>query len=148
MLGNTDWLHFFYQENTIVSVCANFPQWKETCYAFLSFSVSHSSSCKRSWKSAPTDTPLSHRKHCPWNVSPLTLCLSDITLCHRVTNLHIFCLTASLACKNWLSAAALLSSAVLGQACVSWPVRGERVIRRGALKRQELKQSVSDRGGI
>ena len=37
---------------------------------------------------------------------------------------------------------------MLGQACVSWPIRADWVFVRGALKRQELKRSVSDRGGI
>ena len=36
----------------------------------------------------------------------------------------------------------------LVQACVNWPIRGDLVFWSGPLKRQELKQSVSDRGGL
>ena len=49
----------------------------------------------------------------------------------------------------WFSLAALLLFVVLAQACASWPIRADWIFRRGgALKRQELKQSISDRGGI
>ena len=39
----------------------------------------------------------------------------------------------------------LLFLGLLAQACVSWPTRAE-YLRRGAFKRQELKQSDSDGG--
>lgn len=55
---------------------------------------------------------------------------------------------ASLAHENVFSAAALLLFAVLGQVCESGPIRAERLFRRGALKRQELNRSVSDRAGV
>ena len=48
---------------------------------------------------------------------------------------------ASLAHKNKSSTAALLLLAVLGQACVSWPIRAHW----GSLKRQEWKQTDSMR---
>ena len=48
---------------------------------------------------------------------------------------------ASLARENWFSTAALLLLALLAQACMSWPIREDWVFGRGALKRQELKQS-------
>ena len=38
--------------------------------------------------------------------------------------------------------------AVLDQACVNWPIRAGWVFRRRALKRQELKQSVSGRAAL
>ena len=85
--------------------------------------------CKRvRVKSAPTESPLSHRKHCSWNassvVSPLILWLCDITLCHRVTYLHNLCLASSFTSKNTFCTAALLV-VLLGQSCVSWPIRGD-----------------------
>lgn len=55
---------------------------------------------------------------------------------------------ASLAFKNWFITPALLLLAVLGHACVSWPIGGDRLFGRWALKRQQLKQIVIDRGGI
>ena len=58
---------------------------------------------------------------------------------HHVTNyLHNLCLVADLAQNNWFSTAALL---------LALPIRGDWAIRRGggALKRLQLKKSVSDR---
>ena len=68
------------------------------------------------------------------------------TLLHHVIYLHSEYLMASLALKNWLSTAALLLSAVLAQACVSWPIRADRVFRRGRGIREELKQHFRQRG--
>ena len=51
--------------------------------------------------------------------------------------------------ENLFSTAAPLSLAVLAQACVRWPIPADWVSGKGgSLKRQEVKQSVSDRGGI
>ena len=55
-----------------------------------------SCACKiNSWSSAPTEAPLSHRKHCSSNASrvvpPLSQWLCDITLRHIVTHLHNLC---------------------------------------------------------
>lgn len=66
----------------------------------------------------------------------------DFVTSRYVTRLHNLCLAVCLAPENRFSTAALLSVVVLGQACASWPIRGEG----GALKRQEIKQRVSDRG--
>ena len=109
----------------------------------LSFSVLCRFLCKRSWKlkrskPAPSEAPLSHRKHCSWNTSSVVP-LYSVTLwhrssCHHVTHLHNFRLAASLARGNWFSSAALMLLAVLGQACVGWPIRRNWVFRRGGLK--------------
>ena len=102
-------------------------------------------------KVSPTVDPFLHRKHCSWNASSvgpaLILSLGDITLRYHVTHLHILCLAVSFAQNNWYNAAALLL-VVLAQTIMSWPIRAYCVLRRGALNRRELKQSVSDRGGI
>ena len=101
---------------------------------------------KRS-KSTPAGTPLSHRLPCSWNASsvapPLILWRFDIRVTYLL-NVYI----AALAHKNSFGKAALLSLAVLAQACVGWPLREGLVFRRRVLKRRELKQSLSDREGI
>ena len=119
----------------------------------LPFSGLCSCACKRSWKlkrlkPAPTEAPLSHRKRCSWNTSsvvpPLIPWLGDTkSQCHTFAS---FYLAASLAYHDWFSTAALLLLlAVLGQACVSWPVRAEWVFQaEGAFKRRGSKQTVSD----
>ena len=81
-----------------------------------------------------TEAPRSHRKHCSWNASselspPLFPWLCDLILRHTFSN---YCPTASL--KDWFSTAALFILAVLGQACVSWPIRGHWVFGRRCLK--------------
>ena len=124
----------------------------ETYYAFFFFPISFSVYLflqkilkikKKSSKSTPTEAPLSHSKHCSWNASsvvpPLILWICDITLCHRVTHLYNLCPAASLACKNWFSTAALLLSAVLAQACWSWPIREDWLFRRRSLKETVAK---------
>ena len=65
----------------------------------------------------------------------------------HVSHLHNW-LAANFAGENWFRTAALLLLVVLAQACVSWPIRADWVFRRWALKRQELKLKISDRGGI
>ena len=95
---------------------------------------------KRPWElRRSTEAPLSHRNQCSWNASselppPLIPWLCDITLRHTFAN---HCPTASL--KNWFSTAALFMLAVLGQACVSWPIRGGWVFRRRSLKETGAK---------
>ena len=81
---------------------------------------------EKSWKilkrseSAPTDAPLSYRKHCSWNASsavlPLIPRLCDITLRHHVTNPHHLCPVASLARMNWFSTGVRVSSVGVGGA--------------------------------
>ena len=49
--------------------------------------------------------------------------------------------------KLWLEAC--LVEVVLAQECAGWLIRGDWAVRRwGALRRRELKQSVSGRGGL
>ena len=92
------------------------------------------------------EAPVSHGKHCSWSalsiVPPYIQWLCDITLCHHVTQLHNICLAASLIC---FGAAALFLLAVSHV----WPDQSEQTGYSGGgfLKRQELQQSVSDRGG-
>ena len=54
---------------------------------------------------------------------------------HTVPPCHIFYnnlrLASILACKSWFGSAELLLFVVLGQVCVSWPIRGDWVLRRG-----------------
>ena len=102
---------------------------------------------------SPTIAPLFHKKHCTWNASSvfpaLILSLGDIALRHHVTHLHNLCLAVSFAQKKKKRFnAAVLLLVVLAQTFVSWPVRADWVLRRGTLRRQELKHSISDRGGI
>lgn len=52
---------------------------------------------------------------------------------HHVTYLHSLCLTARSSRKNWLSTAALWVLVLLGQACVSWPIRRDWAFRRERL---------------
>ena len=95
---------------------------------------------KRS-KSAPTEAPVSHRKHCSWNAHQWPcLYFHDITLSHYVTHLCRFCRLVWYLRSDL--AAVLLLWVVLAQACVSWPIRAEWVFRRAPLKRRELKQST------
>lgn len=66
----------------------------------------------------------------------------DITCCfvatwHYITPLLDLCSVANLAFKNWFITTALLLLAVLGQACVSWPIGEDRLFGRGDLKRQK-----------
>ena len=94
----------------------------ETYHTFVLFFpfpsvVLRSCTCRRSWKlrrpkSAPTEAPLSYRKHCPGNassvVSPCIKWLCNIALCHHVTHLHNLCLAASFVHKNSFSTTAVL----------------------------------------
>ena len=83
--------------------------------------------CWSGSKSAQIKAPLSHRKKLLLNASsavqPLIPPLCDITLRHVVTHFHNLCLAASLS---------LLM--LLGQACVSWPIRAWLGIQGGVLK--------------
>ena len=116
---------------------------KDTYHAFLVFQwlINILVHVKRSWKlkmwkSAPTEAPLSHRKHRSWNASsvalPLIPRLCDITVHHGVTRLQSWWLAASLARENWFSPATLLLMA---------RVRADQSEESGALKRQALNQS-------
>ena len=89
--------------------------------------------------------------HCTWNTSlavpPLIPWLCDVTLCHHITHLHYLCVAASLAHENYFNTAALWLLAVLGQACVSWPIREDWVFKRGGLKEIGAKtERFSQRG--
>ena len=90
--------------------------------------------------------PLSHRKHCSRNASsvvpPLITWLCDITLCHRVTHLHNQFPAATLAYKNCCKCCWLRRVWAIQSEQIIWYLGGR------ALKRQELKQSISDRGRI
>ena len=112
--------------------------------------------CKRSWKlqksrSAPTEVCVSHIKYCSWNTSPVIppsiLWLCDITLCHHVTHLHHLCLKTGLAPYNWFSAAALSLLAVMGQACVSWPIRADWEFGKGGFKETGAKTQLFKQRG-
>ena len=95
--------------------------------------------------------PLSHRKHCSSNtlsvVPPLTPWLCDITPSHGVTHLHNSCCAASLARKNRFGTAALLL-VVLAQVCESWPIRADRVFRRGLTETGAKTECFRRRGNI
>ena len=114
----------------------------------LSFSVLHFLAHVKDPR--PTGAPLSHRKHCSWNASPvvppLILWLCDITLRHHVKLLHNLFLVACLVCENWFRTAALLLLAVPAQACVSRPIRAGRFcllceIRFASYLREKVKNT-------
>ena len=99
-------------------------------FCFQFFPSSHSCcSCQRCWKlkrskSAPTEAPLSHRKHCSMNAS----------LCHQadfVTSLYVIVTFLCLMPSSWIETQELIQYllllTVLGLACTSWPIKGDRV---------------------
>ena len=127
-------------------VCLSF----RVLYCFLCMKVVK----VKSQKSVPRGAPLSHRTHRSQGArntsSVAPLWILNITLGLLVT--HFYILHHGRSEANWrVKTWQLTGEAVsFGQACVSWPIRADWVFRKreGPLKGQELKQSVSDRGGI
>ena len=98
--------------------------------------------CKRYWKLKKVEVHANRssflpKKHCSLNYSsvvpPLIPWLHDITPTMSPCS-NNFCLAASLAWKSRFSTAALLLLLVLGQVCVSRPIRTDRIFSRGELK--------------
>lgn len=58
------------------------------------------------------------------------------------------CMAATLALENWFNTAAVLFIAVVGQACLSWPIRAGWLSGRASLNETGLKQSIYFRGGL
>ena len=95
--------------------------------------------------SRSTEAHFSHRKHCSPNASsvapPLIPWHRDITLPQQVTYFHSS--AASLTLKNWFNGSVVVRGAGSG-VCVLTNQSRLGINEGGALKRQELKQNVSD----
>ena len=132
------------------------PYWKETycaffCFLFFSFlSVFYRFLCMsrilKVKKVCTNRSPLCNRKHCSWNSSSVVPAFISVTLWHHYVALSHICIIYA----YWLIWQLKIdfSGAVLGLACVSWPIRGDWVLRRRTLKRQDLKQHIRERGNI
>ena len=79
------------------------------------------------WNTSSSAPPVTLWNHMTWHSHTFVLLMHTIV--------------ASLAHENWIAPIYSVAASVAGTCtCVSWPIRGDWVFRRGALKRQVLKK--------